>query len=65
MDAFKFSPQHAERARRHYNDIMAELYESPWLLNVIEDLTGDVYVWDVPTDPKITEAIRNNNYSIC
>lgn len=64
-DAFKFSPQHAERARRHYNNIMAELYESPWLLNVIEDLTGDAYQWDAPTDPTITEAIRQNNYSIC
>lgn len=64
-DAFKFSPKHAERARRHYNDIMAELYESPWLLNVIEDLTGDSYEWDEPTDPAITEAIRQNNYSVC
>lgn len=64
-DAFKFSPQHAERARRHYNNIMAELYESPWLLNVIGDLTGSTIEWDVPTDPAITEAIRQNNYSIC
>lgn len=64
-DEFKCSPVHVERMRRHYNDIMSELYESPWLLNVIEELTGDTYEWETPTDPAITEAIRNNNYSIC
>lgn len=64
-DAFKCSPNHVECMRRHYNDIMAELYESPWLLNVMGDLTGETYSWDVPTDPAITEAIRQNNYSIC
>ncbi|AUR97997.1 RNA polymerase [Vibrio phage 1.245.O._10N.261.54.C7] len=64
-DEFKCPPVNVEDMRMHYNQIMAEMYQSPWLLNVIKKLTGDEYEWDVPTDPAIIELIQQSNYQIC
>lgn len=64
-DAFKPSPVNVEPTRKAYNQIMAELYESPWLLNVVEELTGIRYEWDEPTSPEIKEAILDSEYAIC
>lgn len=64
-DAFKCSPMNAEAMRMTYNEIIAELYESPWLLNVVEDLTGVKYEWVEECDDETRDAILDSDYMIC
>ncbi|WAI96183.1 DNA-directed RNA polymerase [Vibrio phage vB_VhaP_PG11] len=63
-DEFKCGVNNVERMRYVYNSIMAELYQSTWLLDVIEQLTGDRYDWDEPTKPEIVKAIMESDYAI-
>jgi hypothetical protein len=50
--------------REVYNQIIAESYLSTWLLDVIEDLTGDSYEWDEPTDEEIYNQLLDSDYAI-
>lgn len=63
-DEFKCSPNHVERMRKVYNSIIAELYKSPWLFCVIEDLTGQSYEWSDPIDEDIYQQLLNAEYAI-
>lgn len=63
-DEFKCGVNHVERLREVYNQIIAEAYLSTWLLDVIEDLTGDRYVWNEPTDMEIYNQLLQSNYAI-
>lgn len=64
MDEFKCGLNHVERMREVYNQIIAESYLSTWLLDVIEDLTGDRFEWDEPTDMEIYNELLQSNYAI-
>lgn len=64
-DEFKCAPNHIQDMREVYNGIMADTYLSTWLLDVIEHLTGNKYVWDVDTDMNIHAEILNNDYNLC
>lgn len=63
-DEFKCHLNHVERMREVYNEIIAESYLSTWLLDVIEDLTGDRYEWEEETDLEIYNELLQSNYAI-
>lgn len=63
-DEFKCHINHVQRMREVYNQIIAESYLSTWLLDVIEDLTGDSYEWDEPTDEEIYNQLLDSDYAI-
>lgn len=65
-DEFGCAPNNVNRMKYHYNHIMAETYQSTWIMDMIQVLTGDSYHHHLPpVDPLIVQAIKDNDYSIC
>ncbi|WP_432481735.1 DNA-directed RNA polymerase [Moraxella sp. ZY200743] len=63
-DSFACHPNHVQRLRQQYNEILASLYES----SILEDILSQLYQEDITIDvgEKIhAQAIRNSNYAIC
>lgn len=65
-DEFGCNPNHVNHMKQVYNDLLAETYESSWLVDTIQDLSGtSLHALVGAADPKITEQIRNNDYALC
>lgn len=65
-DEYGCLPNHVNTMKLHYNVIMAEAYQSTWLIDTIELLSGVSYHQYLPAiDPVIVQAILDNNYAIC
>lgn len=64
-DEFGSLANHTNRMRYWYNEIIVEAYESTWLMDTIEDLTGVSHHSKLaPVDPNISQLIRENKYAI-
>lgn len=64
-DEFAACPNHVQQMKLVYNILLGEAYESTWLFDVIEDLSGISYHKDQPeVDPSVLEAILDNNYAL-
>lgn len=67
-DSFGVHPNHCDELRRVYRELLAELYESDTLVNLLKEITGKDINVDIPSASKdIAQAIRDNvnGYYIC
>ncbi len=67
-DSFGVHPNHCDELRRVYRELLAELYESDILTNLLKEITGsDIKIDIPPADENIAQAIRDNvnGYYIC
>lgn len=64
-DEFGTLCNHINRMKHYYNRLLVEAYESTWLMDVIQDLTGTSYHHYLPkVDPEISKLIQENKYAI-
>lgn len=64
-DEFACAPNNCTRMKYIFSTILVEAYKSTWLMDVIEDLTGERYHHYLPAiDPTVVTAIQRNTYSI-
>lgn len=63
-DAFLCHPNHCNRMRYWYKEILAELAESQTLQFILSQLRNDPELVFEPTAP-VSHLIRNSNYGIC
>ena len=64
-DEFACCPNHVQRMKYYYNVLLAEAYQSTWLFDVIQDLSGISYHEHQPEiEQDIVEAILDNNYAL-
>ena len=67
-DSFGVHPNHCDELRRVYRELLAELYESDTLINLLKEITGkDINIDIQPANKDIAQAIRDNvnGYYIC
>lgn len=67
-DSFGVHPNHCDELRRVYRELLAEIYESDILINLLKEITGKDINVDIPSANKdIAQAIRDNvnGYYIC
>ena len=64
-DEYACYPDNMNNTRYWYNRIMSEFYESTWLIDIVQDLTGVSYHSQLdPIDPEITKQIRQATYAL-
>lgn len=64
-DEFASHPNHVINMKQVYNDLLAEAYNSTWLFDVIQELSGKSHHnMQAPHDPLVEAAIRDNSYSL-
>lgn len=67
-DSFGVHPNHCDELRRVYRELLAEIYESDTLINLLKEITDKDINVDIPSANKdIAQAIRDNvnGYYIC
>ena len=67
-DSFGVHPNHCDELRRIYRELLAEIYESDILINLLKEITDKDINVDIPSANKdIAQAIRDNvnGYYIC
>ena len=67
-DSFGVHPNSCDELRRVYRELLAELYESDILIDLLKEITGSDINVDIPLANKdIAQAIRDNvnGYYIC
>jgi hypothetical protein len=62
-DEFKCSPKHMSHLRKHYNEILFELYHSDIICDIYHQLTGDELELD-PIDHAVAALVRSNSYAV-
>ena len=63
MDEFKCHPNHVNKMRKHYNQILFELYHSNLMSQIVKEISGkDVYL--LPPNPDGALQILEGNYGI-
>lgn len=67
-DSFGVHPNNCDELRRVYRELLAEIYESDTLTNLLKEITGKDINVDIPAaNEDIAQAIRDNvnGYYIC
>ncbi|MCR8701027.1 MULTISPECIES: DNA-directed RNA polymerase [Campylobacter] len=67
-DSFGVHPNNCDELRKVYRELLAEIYESDTLVNLLQEITGsDIKVDIPPADKYMAKAIRDNvnGYYIC
>ena len=67
-DSFGVHPNHCDELRRVYRELLAEIYESDILIDLLKEITSKDINVDIPSASKdIAQAIRDNvnGYYIC
>lgn len=63
-DSFACHPNHVQRLREQYNEVLVTLYES----DILSDLLSQLYQDDASVnvgEKNLSDIIRNSNYGIC
>lgn len=64
-DEFAACPNHVTRMKQTYSDLLAEAYDSTWLFDIIQDLSGKSFHQNQPEfNNEVYEAIKENTYAL-
>jgi AAA+ ATPase superfamily predicted ATPase len=64
-DEFKCLPNHVNRMKEEYKELLVEMYCSDWWFEVAQELTGeDLSCIKSEVEPEVIDQIRKVNYAI-